>query len=177
LDRISKNITQEVNKPLTVREQMHGFWKMITITFGILCAIFFLIFWNLTDPFWTGIVRLGSFIFFAITVLGCLKLMSGPLQITLSSTDELLLVSYQKKGEIIQEEQFDRDSINEVRPINPSGNLIQYLQPNSKAFKINFTDSERDLYLFEFGGRPLLFGAPSQQKIAHYLQQLEIDII
>lgn len=155
---------------------MHSAWKTISIISGILCAVFFLVFWNLTDPFWRGIIRLGSFIFFAITVLGCLKLMNGPLVVRLSSTKDLLLVSYQKKEKVIHKEEFERESIQNVTATEPSSSLLRYVQPKSIAYKINFSDTDRDLYLFEFSGRPLLFSAASQKKIKDFLQGLEIDV-
>jgi hypothetical protein len=102
--------------------------------------------------------------------------MGGPLEVTLNYTDQLLLVSYLKKGEKIQEEQFERETIEQIESVTTDKNiLVSYLQPYSSAFKINFNDTERDLYLFEFSGRPLLFGKQDQEKIANFLKDLDIN--
>lgn len=165
-----------MNKSITIQEQRHEIWKTATIVSAALCVIFLLIYWYLADPFWISIIRLCAFISFAGTVLGYLKLRDGPLHITLNSSDELLLISYQKKGKTIQEEQFERGSIKEIISTSSQQNLVnRFLHPKTAVFKISFTDSDRTLYLFEFGGRPLLFDRPSQKKIEKFLHNLEID--
>lgn len=165
-----------MSNSVTVQEDIHKIWKTGSIISGLLCVIFFLIYWNINEPFWSGIFRLGAFIFFAIAMLGGLKLMGSSLQVTLSSTEELLLITYQKKGKVIQEEQFKKETIKEVIPVKPRGNIFYtYLQPSSRTFKINFTDTDRDLHLFEFGGRPLLFDPSSQRTIENFLKDLGVD--
>lgn len=163
-----------MNSSITIQESTHWLWRTGSIISAILCVIFFAIFWNMTDPFWTGIIRLCAFVFFAIAMLGYLQLMDGPLQITISSNDELLLVAYKKKGEEIQEEEFERQTIEKIVPTRPKENLLSFIQPNTVAFRINFNDTDQPLYLFQFRGRPLLFDQPSQKKIMDYLKQLEL---
>jgi len=161
---------------ITVKEEVHTFWKKAAMLCGALSLILFLLFWNLKEPFWESIFRFGSFIFFAASVLGFLKVMGGPLEVTLNYTDQLLLVSYLKKGEKIQEEQFERETIEQIENINTDKNiLVSFLQPHSSGFKINFNDTDRDLYLFEFSGRPLLFGKQAQEKIVNFLEDIDIN--
>lgn len=163
-------------KPLTIQEQRHNIWKTSSIISAVLCIVLFLVFWNTRDPFWTGIFRLGAFIFFAGAVISYLKIMDGPLQVSLSSTDKLLLVTYQKKGETIQEEEFKRDTIKQIVPTsNGKDQLISYLQPGTATFEVSFKDTDRELFLFEFGGRPLFFDQSSQKKITNYLNEIGID--
>ena len=165
-----------MNGSITVEEQTHKIWKNGTIISGILCTVLFILLWNITDPFWMGIVRLGSFIFFALLVLGYLKTMNGPLQITLEASDEVLLIVYQKNNNVIHEEEFEQKNIRRIMPVNPKPKSINYfLQPKSATFKIDFTDSDRQLHLFEFSGRPLFFGQPSQNRINDFLQDLGIN--
>ncbi|WP_138429774.1 hypothetical protein [Fodinibius saliphilus] len=162
--------------PITLKEHSYKLWKIGTVISAILSIVLFLVFWNITDPFWGSIFRLLAFIFFALTVLGYLKLMNGPLQVRLDNTEELLVVSYRKKDTIIQEEQFEIDTINQITSAAPSENpLIAYIQPKTVVFKINFSDTQRELFLFEFSGRPLLFEATDQKKIKDFLQSVEID--
>lgn len=164
------------NGKLTVKEDTHNVWKITSIAAGALSIIFFLLFWNFSTPFWSGIFRLVAFAFFAVAVLSFLKLMNTSLQVSLTSTEELLLISYCKQNEVVKEEQFDRDTIKKVIAAKPKGNLLlTYLQPGVSTFKISFTDTERNLYLFEFSGRPLLFDAPSQNKIRDFVHELGIE--
>lgn len=161
---------------VTVQEDTHKIWKTGSFISALLCVIFFLIYWNANDPFWAGIFRLTAFIFFAAAMLGGLKLMGSSLRVTLSSNDELLLVTYQKKEKVIHEEQFQKDKIKEIISVKPRGNpFYTYLQPASKTFKVNFRDTENSLHLFEFSGRPLLFDPASQQVIKDFLQKLKIN--
>lgn len=165
-----------VANSIAVKEQTHRLWKTMAAVSAILCALFFLIFWLLTNPFWTGIFRLIAFVFFAGAVLGYLKVMNGPLLVSLDTTDELLLVSYQKKGDVVQEEQFERDTIESVTTTKSANDLLtKLLQPNSAGFQISFTDTDRPLALFEFGGRTLLFDSSGQNKINNYLKDAGIE--
>lgn len=161
-----------MNTSITVRESSHRLWKTGTIASAVLCIIFFGIFWSISDPFWTGIFRLGAFIFFAIAMMGYLKLMDGPLEITLSYDQDFLLVSYFKKGKEIQEEQFEKETIKKIAPIRPSNSFLALIQPDVATFQINFNDTNRDLYLFEFRGRPLLFNENSQAEINNFLEDI-----
>ncbi len=161
---------------VTVQEDIHNIWKTGSIISALLCIILFLLYTNMDDPFWTGILRLGAFVFFAVAILGGLKLMGSSLRVTLSFTDEFLLVTYQKNEKVVHEEQFKRETIKKIFTASPRGNLLYaYLQPSSKIFKVSFTDTSKDLYLFEFGGRPLLFDSASQQTITSFLKELKID--
>lgn len=160
------------NDSLTIREQKGDLWTRLATFSALLCVAFFITFLLLHNPFWVSIARFTAFIFFAVAVLSYLKIMDGPLYVTLSTSPELLLVSYKKKGETIQEEQFERNTIKKITPAPPTQNILfAYLQPDSTNFKISFTDTDRELYLFEFGGRPLLFGQPAKKKITQFLQQ------
>lgn len=105
-----------------------------------------------------------------------LKVMDGPLQIVLETTDELLLVNYVKDGEIIQEEQFELDTITQISSTKrPKNTFNNFLQPQSAAFQISFTDTDNDIYLFEFSGRQLLFGRNARDDIANFLSDAGIN--
>lgn len=158
---------------ITVRESSHRLWKTGTIASAVLCILFFAIFWNTPDPFWTGIFRFGAFIFFAIAMMGYLKLMDGPMEITLSYDQDSLLVSYFKKGKEIQEEQFEKNTIEKIVPTRPSNDFLTLIQPDVATFQIDFNDTDRDLYLFEFRGRPLLFNEHSQTEIKKFLKDID----
>lgn len=101
--------------------------------------------------------------------------MNGPLDITLREEKDYLVVIYEKKGTNIQEEQFDRKTIKNVEVSRTDKRLItSYLLPEAATFKINFTDTDRALYLFEFSGRPLLFDFQSRKEIKTFLENLGI---
>ena len=160
---------------IKVKEQTHNFWTTVAAVSAILCVIFFLIFWLISNPFWSGILRLVAFVFFAGAVLGYLKVMDGPLFVSLEATEDLLLVSYHKEGEVIQKEQFERNTIAEITTTQSTNNLLTKLfQPDSAKFEISFTDTEHPLALFEFSGRQLLFDPSGQQEITHYLTKTNI---
>lgn len=162
-----------MDRSLTVEEENYDFWKTGAVISAGLCIITFIIFWNIGDPFWESIFRLAAFVFFAASVLCYLQIMNGPIKVTVSTTKKNLIISYLKRGKTIQEEEFKKETIKEVFSTTSGINFLQAkLKPAIKTFKVNFTDSDRDLYLFEIGGRPLLFNKQSQDKITMFLQEM-----
>jgi hypothetical protein len=150
---------------------------MGTYLSGLVCLILFLFFWNISDPFWAGIFRFASFMFFALAVLGLLKLMNGPLTVTLSSSSNHLEVIYQKKDEAIHQDHFDRSTITNVVAIKGEQDIINhYLQPDLVAMKLNFSDSDRDMFLFEFGGRPRFFDPDAIRQVKNFLEDEGIEL-
>ena len=162
-----------MNDSLTIEEQIQPFYKFGTYVSAVICIISFLIFWNITSPFWISIFRFGSFIFFAIAVLGYLRLMNRPLTVTLESSDDKLKVFYKKNGKVIQEEEFDRSTVKNVTledlKFNFMGSVV-------KSFRIHFTDTSNKLYLFEFSGRPLFFDQQAIDKTIDFLINKDIKI-
>ena len=166
-----------MSNTITVEEQTHRYWKRGTILAGILCVLTFTIFWNLSSPFWESILRLVAFIFFALAVLGYLNIMNGSLTITLHFTDSLLEVSYQRQDKTIQEEEFDLATIKNINPTKSKQNLIQKLfQPESSTLAVDFSDTDRTLYLIEFGGRPLFFDPDTIEQIVQFLSDHDIRV-
>lgn len=167
-----------MSNSITVREESnYKFWKKGTYLSAAFCLVLFLIFWNVSDPFWGGIFRFVSFIFFALAVLGSLQIMNGPLRVTLSSSDDLLEVVYQKKKKAVHKEQYKRSKVVNVSLLKGKQNiLLHYLQPNLATMKINFSDSDRDLYLFEFSGRPLYFDQTSIEQLKKFFADEGIEL-
>lgn len=155
-----------MHKSTTVKEGNYEFWRMAAIISAILSVITFVIFWNIEAPFWVSITRLVAFVFFAATILCYLQIMNGPIQISITVSNNLVVVSYYKNDKKIQEEEFKKKTIKEIYTTTSGINfLLVKFQPSIKSFKVSFTDTEKDLYLFEFSGRPLLFGKTSQEKV------------
>jgi hypothetical protein len=162
---------------VSVQEEMHSFWTKATYICGILTVITFLIFLASKEPLWSNILSLITFIFFALAVLGSLKIMNGPLTDTLKTDNNHLLVTYNKNLEIIQEEQFERLTIQEVKLTGEGRNVISsYLLPKAAALRVSFTDTDTKLYLFEFGGRPLFFNQTDLQEITSFLEKNGIRV-
>lgn len=160
-----------MDKSITISEENYDFWKTGAIISAVLSAITFTVFWNIDDPFWISITRLVAFIFFAMMILCYLQIMNGPIEITLKITDKIVLVSYQKNGRNIHEEQFEKDTIKEIYPTTSGVNfLLRKLKPSIKTFKVSFTDTDKDLNMFEFSGRPLLFSKNSREEILQFFK-------
>lgn len=159
-----------MNNTVTVTEENYNFWKMGALVSASVAIISFIIFLLIENPFWESVIRLGAFIFFAVAILSYLQIMNGPIKITLSLINNILLVTYEKDGKIIHEEELEQDTIKNVFTTTSGINIfLNRLKPEIKAFKISFTDTDHPLFLFEFSGRPLVFGKDDQEKIASYL--------
>lgn len=167
-----------MSNSITIREESnYKFWKKGTYLSAAFCLVLFLIFWNVSDPFWGGIFRFVSFIFFTIAVLSSLQLMNRPLSVTLSSSDDQLEVVYRKKEKVIHKEQYKRSTVVHVSLFKDKQNILQrYLQPDWATMKINFCDRDRELLLFEFSGRPLYFDQTSIQQIKKFFADEGIEL-
>lgn len=162
---------------VSVQEEMHSFWTKATYICGVLTVAAFLLFLNSTNPLWSSILGFIAFIFFALAVLGCLKIMNGPLTVTLKTGNNHLLVTYNKNLDVIQEEQFERSTIKEVTLSDDGRDFISaYLLPKAATLRVSFTDTPTRLYLFEFGGRPLFFNQAALQKIEAFLAENNIEV-
>lgn len=161
---------------LTVTEENYSFWRTAALISAALAIISFIIFLSIENPFWESIVRLGAFIFFALAVLSYLQIMNGPIKVTLTLDEKVLLITYRKNDKIIHEEELEKETIKSVFPTAEGINiLLSNMKPDIKTFKISFTDTDHPLYLFEFSGRPLLFGEDDQHKIVSYLDVILDD--
>jgi hypothetical protein len=171
-----ENFRTSMNDSISFDEQILPTYKTGSYLALILSAICFIIFWNISSVFWVGIFRLSSFIFFTVAVLGYLKLMNRPLKITLEISSDLLRVVYRKRGEVIQEEDFDRATIREIILVPANSLISRIYKQDSKTFEIHFTDTTNKLYLFEFGGRPLHFESGTVKRISSFIQNKNIKV-
>lgn len=158
---------------ITITEANYPLWKKGTIISGLLCVAFFGLFWMLKDPFWVSITRLISFVLFALTVMGYLQIMNGPISVLLTTTDKHLIIAYQKNGKTVQEEEFKKNTIKEVFATAKGINVgLRLIKPSLQTFQINFTDTDKELHLFEFSGRPLIFEEKAQGEIVHFFKNI-----
>ncbi len=164
-----------MDNSITVKEIHLKYWRPFTIILGMATVVLFVIFWNLNDPLWESIFRIGAFLCFAGTVFGALKLIEGSLILKLRIEDQKLNVRYFKEGKIVREEDFDLSEINGIFPSVPNKNWsLPFIKSRFEGFIINFNDSEHVLFLFEFGGRPLVFPSEKVEQITSFLSQYQL---
>ena len=168
-----------MSNTITIREQEYHLWKTGTYIAGLLSLFFGLVFWNLTDPLWVGIFRLLAFIFFSLAVFGVLKRLGGPLKIVISNSPEYLTVEYQQKDKTVQQEQFERSTIQGFQSSgsSPKRWLSSVIpSPSSKTLFICFNDQAHNLPLFEYSGRTLFFSSSTIREVEHYLRKEDIPV-
>lgn len=159
-----------MNHSITIEEQRHQVWKTVTVTAGTLTTLFGFLFWYQSDPLWVGILRLIAFIFFSLTVFGALKLLDGPVSITITSTPTHIQVNYRQNEKTVQEEEFEQSTIEDfVLSTGDKSPLKHYLQPRSATLKVRFNDDHRDLHLFEYSGRTLFFEESMLSEVQGFL--------
>lgn len=159
-----------MSNSLTIQEQRHQIWKKGTIAAGSLTILFGLLFYNQSDPLWAGLLRLAAFIFFSLTVFGALKLLNGPLTITIHSSPTHLKINYRMKEKNVRKEQFEQSAIQEFIPSTEYKPFWkQLLQPRSSTLKVRFSDGHRDIPLFEYGGRILFFDEATLARVQKFL--------
>lgn len=155
---------------ITIEEQRHQAWRTGTFICGGLTLLFGLLFWYQPDPLWVGILRLIAFIFFSLTVFGVLKLLDGPVSITITSTPTHIRLNYRQNEKTVREEEFEQSAIEDfILSRDKKSPWRQYLQPRSATLKVRFNDDHRDLHLFEYGGRTLFFNESMLLEIQDFL--------
>lgn len=159
-----------MNHSITIEEQRHQVWKTGTIVAGAITILFSFLFWYQSDPLWVGILRLIAFIFFSLTVFGALKLLDGPVSITITSTPTHIQVNYRQDEKTVQQEEFEQTAIKDfVLTTGDKSPLKHYLHPRSATLKVRFNDDHRDLHLFEYGGRILFFNESTLLEVQDFL--------
>lgn len=161
---------------LTVTERFSSLWKWGTAGLGIAAAVLFLIYWNMENVVWGGIARLSSFICFAAAVFSALKLVEGKRTITLGIEQDMLKISYEKKGEELHRDIFKLDEIDYVYPVN----LAEFNELNTARGnftpRIRFDNSDRELFMFFFGGRPIVLEDGDIEKVLDFLIDNDVTI-
>lgn len=164
-----------MDNSLTVKEIHLKYWRPFTIMLGVATVLLFVVFLKLDDPLWESIFRIGAFLCFAGTVFGGLKLMEGNLILKLQIEDQKLLVKYYKDGKIVRKEDFELSEIHNIFPSVPKENWsLPFTGTRFEGFIIDFNDSDRVLFLFEFGGRPLVFSSEKVEQISAFLSQHQL---
>lgn len=147
-----------MGRSVTIYEQRHDIWRKGTFASAVLTILFFILFWNISDPLWIGILRLVTFIFFTLTVFGTLKLMEPPMEVELSFNSNYLLISYVQNEKEVLNEQFDRSAIQSILPTSSDLPFwTHYLHPQSAILKVDFKGKQHKSPLIKYRGRPLLF--------------------
>lgn len=168
------------NSSLIVDEKFSRLWQIMLYALLGIAAVTFIIFWNIENVLWGGIFRMVSFIAFTGSIFCLIKVMEGKRNIQLTFENKNLLIQYFKNDRLIQEEVFQLDSIQSIQavPAFISLPLKRYELPQRSAvtYKINFTDSDRELYLFEFGGGVLSVSNESHRRIKDFLSENRIDM-
>lgn len=141
---------------LVLEEKYSTWWVQITAGLSLTALLLFVLFSNMEDVLWKGIVRLASFGFLAAAVFSGLKVMEGKHTIILEIKDGHLTVTYRKRDRQVGEDIFDLDNITALY----IDHLPSYLFSNDFIFNdlqvvMQLADSDRPLTLVERDGRAL----------------------
>jgi hypothetical protein len=158
---------------IEVKEYSPASWKLICISSCLLALILFLVYWNTTNVFWGGILRLAAFVCFATAVLSGLKAMDGLLRVNIGDFDNNLILTYFKKNRTVHEEVHKHGDIKEVACI-PFSSLIA--KNSGYMFLVRFNDSKQDYELFHFSGRTLKFDRENAERILTFLKEKKVPV-
>ncbi len=159
---------------VTVNEKFSNYWITALYLSSGTALLTFILFWNINDVLWSGIMRLIAFIAFAVSIFCLLKVMEGKKSMKITKTDDALHVTYLKGKSVIQE---DSVSISNIKYIYRRS--YDYYIPvfdlsiglaDSYSFIIRLRDSADDYYLFEFGGRGLHLGKKAGKRLKSFFE-------
>lgn len=159
---------------IEINEKYSNNWRTTLYSSLAIAAVTFLIYLNLDDVLWSGIIRLIAFISFSLSIFCMLKVLEGKKTFRLTMKNGSLHVYYLKNGDIVQEEKLKRDDIQSIYKV-PSlieFPFIDYTITLSSVynFKVKFSDSEDASSLFRFGGRILTVDQQSSYRLEEYLK-------
>lgn len=160
-----------MNQSLTVREQHSPLWRYAAITGAVLAVVLFIIYWNMTDVFWSGILRLASFVSFAGAIMSGLKAMESGLDIEISLSDRTLIINYYKKGNRINEQSQELEHVTSIARVTPESRLSG---ETANVFIVRYKDSNEDFDLFHFSGRTLQFDDTESRKLIDFFNKHRI---
>jgi len=162
---------------LVLEEKYSAWWTQITIGLALSAVLLYLMYTNVDDVLWKGILRLGSFGFLAGAVLSGLKVMEGKHTIILVIVDEHLKVSYWKRERKVGEDIFRLENITALHiDRHPS-----YFFPQNAWFAGEFQvvldlyDSDRPLALAEVDGRRLILSQQTAAEAVRFIARLAPD--
>lgn len=156
---------------LVLEEKYSAWWTQITVGLALLAIVLFVIYSNMDDVLWKGVLRLGSFGFLAAAVFSGLKVMEGKHSIILMVEDGHLVASYQKKGRQVGEDIFELDNITALYVDHlPS----YFFSSNEFLFNdlqvvMEQSDSDLPLTLAKVGGRSLPLSRKSADEAVRFI--------
>ncbi|MGK7368932.1 MAG: hypothetical protein ACNS64_01855 [Candidatus Halalkalibacterium sp. M3_1C_030] len=161
---------------IEVKEKYSNNWKPTLYSSLLIAIITFLLYLNLDDVLWGGVIRLIAFMSFSLSIFCMLKVMEGAKTFRLSVSDELLSVAYLKNDEILQTEEHRKEEIQSIYKL-PYQLKIPFTEyrfklPGNRHFKVKFdNEEERDMSLFKFGGRVLTVDNESGQNLEQFFKK------
>lgn len=163
-----------MEETIVVNEKYSNNWKTMLYSSLAFAAITFIMYLNLNDVLWSGIVRLTAFISFSLSIFCMLKVMEGRKTFRLSVNDDSLHISYLKNNNIVQEDVLNQNKIESVYKVPSFYKLplidYQFSLSNTCNFKVRFTDSDRDISLLTFGGRFLSVDKETGIRLEEFLK-------
>ena len=157
---------------IEIEEKFSNLWSHITVFTVLLTAVLFIVYRTIEDILWRGIFRLSALISFAAAVLSGLKVMEGKHSMTLEIQDGYLVVIYFRKAQQVQEDLFELGDIESVTSGHlPSDLFTNYLLSNDQTVLLHLRDSDRELNLFELGGRILSVNRETAERVVSFLEK------
>lgn len=156
---------------ITIEEKYSGYWVQITFALAGATILFLLVYTNIDDVLWKGILRLAAFVFLAGTVLSGLKLIEGKHAITLEVKDGFLLLSCRRKNKKVSEDRFEIDNMASLYIDHYSSFFGEEFVFNDLHILIVLKDSDRPLNLVETGGRSLALSKENAAKAIRFIKR------
>lgn len=161
-----------MSQTLCIEEQREPYWKFVAAVTAILAVVLFVIYWNMSDVFWAGMVRLASFACFAGAILSGLKAVEGGITIEVHITNSTLIFRYLKKGKPVLEGEHELDNIESV---SYAGSTSVFSSESNYVIIIKFRDSDKNFNLFHFSGRSIKLSRDDTHRLVQFLDEQGIQ--
>lgn len=164
-----------MEESIEIKEKYSNNWKPTLYSSLLIALITYLIYLNLDDVLWGGIIRLIAFMSFSLSIFCMLKVMEGSKTFRVSVSGDSLSIAYLKNEDIVQTEELKKEEIQSIYKL-PYQLKLPFTDygiklPGNRDFKVKFyADEEKDMSLFKFGGRVLTVDKESGEKLEQFLK-------
>lgn len=161
-----------MSQNLKIEEKYSPFWPIIATVSGIFAVILFVYYLMVDEVLLEGYVRLLSFSFFALMVLSLFKVKDGKVEITFTSDDGTLYLTYHVRNRLVYEEDFCLRKIKDLKVDRmPNKSLYNDFAKNDRCVRFKKGKSDDWIYLAQLFGRVIPLTQENAETIEKYVNQ------
>lgn len=159
---------------LTIQEKYSKFWPLIAMVSFLISILLFISYLSVSNLLMEGYLRMGAFIFFAVSLLSLLKLRDGRIDITVTA-DELGVIrfQYRLREKVLFQEEWNRDELHSLKIDEmPNRSLYNDIVQSDRCIRFRRENEAEWNYLNRVNERVIPLSNESAKKLHAFLRQI-----